>query len=113
MRTTYKKACRRLSLDDVWKLAVLHFVAQQRFFGRKATAETYQVAAAPDYAMAGNDDRDRVAPVCRTNGPNRLRVTYPLCDIAVRCCGSIGDLLQFIENFSLELGAVRSQTKVK
>jgi hypothetical protein len=59
--------------------------------------------------VAGNDDRDRVAGVGRTNGASRARPPDPYGKLAVVDRGAVGDRGQGGPHTPLELGTGRRQ----
>lgn len=67
----------------------------------------------PDHAMAGDDDRDRVAGIRRTDRPRPSRLSDAGRDLAVAGCRSVRDLPKSGPDGSIERGALEPKRKVE
>ncbi len=63
--------------------------------------------------MAGNDDRNRVPAVRRTDGAHRFRPPDAFGNLAVRRRLAVGNALQLFEHAHLELGPGQLQRQVE
>ena len=66
-----------------------------------------------DHAMTGNDDRDRVARIRRTDRPRPSRLSDAGRDLAVAGCRSVRDLPKSRPDGSIERGALKPKRKVE
>lgn len=88
-------------------------MAQERNFrlNTPCSGKSGQLAACPHDAMAGNDDRDRIASTSTANGLGRNTKSFG--DIAIGYGISEWDFEHFITNRALEIAAMNAQGQVK
>src|SRR5262245_46795792 len=73
----------------------LSFEFKQEFLALDAAAVAGQLAVRPDHAVAGNDDRDRVAAIRRADSARGFRIADPPRQLAITDRRAVGNLSQF------------------
>ncbi len=75
----------------------------------QAAAEPDQAAVAADHAVAGDENRQRIAVVGTADGPAGAGIAGHFGQLFVTPGLSVGNLLQAFPYFQLKIGSVRLQ----
>jgi hypothetical protein len=70
------------------------FPIQQILLDMQASSVTHQFAVGADYAVAGNNDGDRIAMIGHAHRPAGLVIAYGDCNVLIGTCFPIGNILQ-------------------
>ena len=89
------------------------FKFEQSFLQREASAKPRQAAVIPDHAMARNDNRNRIRPICGAHSSYRLGSANSLGHHLIGNCFAIRNILKRCPDLFLKLGSFQHKRQIK